>query len=91
MRVKKKATRRGCKKEVWFSTHATTNVVALANLMKQFRATCDSNDEEFVAHRDDEPNTVFRMHECGLRCCDLREEHAVFAVTAAGNKLGFTT
>ena len=63
MRVKKKATKRGYKKEVWFSTQAATNTLSLANLTKQFRATYDSNDEEFVVHRDDEPNTVFRMHE----------------------------
>ena len=52
--------------------------------------TCDSNDEEFVVHHAGEPNAVFRMHECGLHCCDPREDHAVFVITAAGNKLGFT-
>ena len=54
--------------------------------------TCDSLDEEFVVHREGtgEPNTIFRMHECGLHCCDPREEQAVFACTVAGNKLGFT-
>ena len=37
MVVNEKATIPGYKKEVWFSTKAITNIIALSNLIKQYR------------------------------------------------------
>ena len=45
MRVNQKATVKGYENEVWFSEKAIADVVALSNLIEQFRATHDSNEE----------------------------------------------
>jgi hypothetical protein len=53
-----KATMPGYTKTVWFITRAITNIIALRNLIYQYRVTCDSNDLMFVVHRelDSKPN-----------------------------------
>ena len=93
MLVTHKAKMPGYHKNVWFSKKAIANIVALSNLIKQYRVTCDSDDLMFVVHRESEnkPNVEFRMHESGLHCCDPREhEHIAFVTAVLGNKEGFT-
>ena len=65
--VSQKAAIAGCKREVWFSTSATANVIALSNLIQRCRVTHNSKDLMFVVHHDPEkPNTESCMHESGL-------------------------
>jgi hypothetical protein len=62
----RKATISGDQKEVWFSTDAVANIVALSDLIQQHCVTCDSNDVMFVVHREPENSNVeFRMQESG--------------------------
>jgi hypothetical protein len=69
MIVKREATVKGYRKNVWYSEKAITNIVALSNVIKQYRVTYDSDDLKFVVvHRESagKPNMEFRMHESGL-------------------------
>jgi hypothetical protein len=94
MLVRHKATIPGYKKKVWFSTRAITNIVALSNLIQQYRITYDSNNLMFVVHREpDKPNIEFRMHESGLHYYDPRtwmNERMLFINTVAENKTSFS-
>ena len=93
MLVTHKAKMPGYNKNVWFSKKAIANIVALSNLIKQYRVTYDSNDLMFVVHRetDNKPNMEFRMHESGLHYYDPREhQHIAFVTTVSGNMEGFT-
>ena len=93
MKVTRKAKLAGYHKSVWFSTRAIINIVALSNLIQQYRVTYDSLDKSFVVHRESEdlPNMEFRMHPSGLHYYNLREqEHVAFVSTVSGNKEGFT-
>jgi hypothetical protein len=54
MVVTRKATMEGYNKTVWFSTRAITNIIALRNLIDQYRVTYDSEDFMFVVHRESE-------------------------------------
>jgi hypothetical protein len=93
MAVSRKATLPGYNKSVWFSTRAITNIIALRNLIEQYRVTYDSDDLIFVLHRESEskPNMEFRMHESGLHYYDPRKEaHLTFVNTVSKNKEGFT-
>jgi hypothetical protein len=67
MVVTRKSTMKGYNKTVWFSTQAITNIIALHNLIDQYRVTYDSDDFIFVVHQESEskPNMEFRMHESG--------------------------
>jgi hypothetical protein len=51
MVVTRKAMMEGYNKTVWFSTRAITNIIALRNLIYQYRVTYDSDDLMFVVHR----------------------------------------
>ena len=42
------------KKYVWCSKYATTNIIDLKNLSKQYRVTYDNIDKIFVVHREDQ-------------------------------------
>jgi hypothetical protein len=93
MVVTRKATKPGYNKDVWFSTRAITNIIALSNLIQQYRVTYDSDDKMFVVHRESQgkPNMEFRMHKCGLHYYDPRnEKHLAFVYTVSENKEGFT-
>jgi hypothetical protein len=94
MLVSQKAMIPGYKKEVWFSTRALTNIIALSNLIQQYRVTYDSVNLMFVVHRGPEkPNMEFRMHKSGLHYYDPRSqknEQLAFVSTVAENMLGFT-
>jgi hypothetical protein len=93
MVVTQKATMPGYNKDVWFSTRAITNIIALSNLIQQYRVTYDSDDKMCVVHRESQgkPNMEFRMHKCGLHYYDARnEKHLAFVNTVSENKEGFT-
>ena len=94
MTVNRKATLPGYHKDVWFSTRAITNIIALRNIIQQYRVTYDSNDMMFVVHQElaNKPNMEFRMHESRLHYYDPREEtgHLAFVNTVSKNKKGFT-
>jgi hypothetical protein len=82
----------GYNKDVWFSTRAIANIVALSNFIQQYRVTYDSDDKMFVVHRESQgkPNMEFRMHKCGLNYFDTRnEKHAAFVNNVSENKEGF--
>ena len=92
MKVTHKAKMPGYHKDVWFSKRAITNIIALSNLIEQYRVTYDSNDLMFVVHRESEnkPNMEFRMHSSGLHYYDPRREPFAFVNTVSENKEGFT-
>jgi hypothetical protein len=93
MTVARKATMPGYNKTAWFSTRAITNIIALCNLIDQYRVTYDSDDLVFVVHRELEPklNMEFRMHESGLHYYEQRkEQHLTFVKTVSNNNAGFT-
>ena len=68
MTVTHKAQMAGYHAHVWYSKKAITNILALSNVIKQYRVTYDSDDQMFVVHRESDgmPNMEFRMHESGL-------------------------
>jgi hypothetical protein len=93
MVVTQKETMMGYKKTVRFSTRSITNIIALRNVIDQYRVTYDSYDLMFVVHGESEskPNMEFRMHESGLHYYDLRKEHYLtFVNTVSENKTCFT-
>jgi hypothetical protein len=93
MVVTRKATMMGYNKDVWFITRAITNIIALSNLIQQYRVTYDSDDKMFVVHRESQgkPNIEFPMHKCGLHYYYPRnEKYLAFVNTVSENKEGFT-
>jgi hypothetical protein len=91
MVVTQKATIPGYNKDVWFSTRAITNIIALGNSTQQYHVTYDSEDNMFVVHRESQgkPNMEFRMHKCGLHYYDPRKKkHLAFVNTVSENKEG---
>jgi hypothetical protein len=93
MVVTRKATIPSYNKDVWFSTRAITNIIALSNLIQQHRVTYDRDDKMFVVHRESQgkPNMEFRMHKCGLHFYDPRNKmHLAFMNTVSENKEGCT-
>ena len=92
MVVNHKAVMAGYHTPVWYSEHAITNILALKNVIKQYRVTYDSDDQMFIVHREKEnkPNMEFKMHESGLHYYDPRKQELIFVTTVSGNKEGFT-
>jgi hypothetical protein len=92
MTVTHKAKMAGYRTHVWYDKRAITNILALRNVIKQYRVTYDSDDQTFVVHREsvNKPNMEFRMHESGLHYYDPRNDDFVFVTTVSGNKQGFT-
>jgi hypothetical protein len=93
MVVTRKAMMEGYNKTVWISTRAITNIIALCNLIDQYRVTYDSDDFMFVVHRESEskPNMEFKLHQSGLHYYHPRKEHHLtFVNTVSENKTGFT-
>jgi hypothetical protein len=93
MVVTQKTTVEGYNKNIWFITRAITNIIALRNLIDQYRVTYDSDDLMFVFHLESEskPNMEFKMHKSGLHHYDPRKEHHLtFVNPASKNKTGFT-
>jgi hypothetical protein len=92
MVVTRKATMPGYTKYVWFSTRAITNIIALSNLIQQYRVTYDSDDKMCVVQQESQgkPSMEFRMHKCGLQYYDTRnKKHLAIVNTVSENKEGF--
>ena len=72
LKVTEKAILNGYHDNVWFSNKAITNIIALCDIIKQYRVTYDSDDLRFVVHREvaGKLNMEFIMHECGLHYFD---------------------
>ena len=93
MTINHKASITGYDNEVWFSKDAITNIIALSNLIKQYRVTYDSNDKMFVVHREavSKPNMEFKMHKSGLHYFNPKDVDFTFNInTVSDNKMGFT-
>ena len=94
MKVNHKATINGYDRPVWFSKDAITNIIALKNIIRQYRVTYNSDELTFAVHREaaNKKNMEFRMHANGFHWYDPREDITEFAFmeTVAGNKKGFT-
>jgi hypothetical protein len=88
MMVSCKAKIEGCNRDVWFSKDdATTNIIALSNLMKQHRVTYNSEDQMFVVHRENQnkPNRCTKVVSI-----ILIPKTCVFLSTVSGNSKGFS-
>ena len=81
----------GYHKNIWFSKKAITNIIALSNIIQQYRVTYDIKDENFIVHREAEYklNLEFRMHNSGIYYYDLCNKHFAFFNTVSGNKEGY--
>ena len=93
MTVRHKASITSYNHEVWFDKDAITNIIALSNLIKQYRVTYDSDDKMFVVHRGtiNKPDMHFKMHSSGLHYYDPQDTNFSFNVnTVSENKMGFT-
>jgi hypothetical protein len=93
MKVRHKAKITSYKHEVWFDKGAITNIIALSNLITQYRVTYNSNDEMFVVHRDsvNKHDIHFRMHATGLHYYDPKGDDFTFNInTVSENKMGYT-
>jgi hypothetical protein len=106
MVVTQQAQIKGYHADVWYDKNAITNILALKNVIKQYRVTYDSDDQTFVVHRESEnrPNMEFLMHESGLHYYISRNKSNksartdgtnndpdfVFVETVSGNKEGFS-
>ena len=92
MVVAHKAKMAGYHKNIWFSKRAITNIIALRNVIQQYRVTYDSEDKMFMVQQEAEgkPNMEFRMHKSRLHYYDPRNKHFAFIKTVSGNKEGYT-
>jgi len=90
--VNQQAIVAGYNPRVWFSTKAITNIIALHNLIQQYKVTYDSTEKMFVVHREqsNKPNMEFKMQANGLHVYEPRNESYTFISTVAGNKEGFS-
>jgi hypothetical protein len=92
MVVTRKATMPGYNRDVWFITRSITNIIALSNLIQQYRVTYDSDDTMVVVHRQSQgkSNMEFHMHKCELHYYNPRnEKHLAFVNSVSENKEGF--
>jgi hypothetical protein len=93
MKVHHKASITSYKHDVWFEKNAITNIIALSNLITQYRVTYDSDDKMFVVHRETvgKPCMHFKMHASGLHYYDPADDDFTFNInTVAENKMGYT-
>ncbi len=81
MKLSKIANVENYEHPVWYSSKAITNILALKNVIKQYRVTYDSDElVSFVVHRErlGYPNLIFEMHKSGLHYYDPRKQHFTF-------------
>jgi hypothetical protein len=93
MKVNHKASINGYDNKVWFSKDAITNIIALSNLIKQYRVTYDSIDKMFAVHQEDvdKPNMEFKMRKSELHYFNPKDVDLTFNInTVSDNKKGFT-
>ena len=77
---------------VWFSDEAITNILSLIDGIVLYQVTYDSNDMEFIVHRNEhgKPNMLFMMHSSGLQYWDPYNKDFNFINTVEDNKTVFT-
>ena len=82
----------GYHKNIWFIKRDIANIIALSNIVHQYRVTYDSEDNIFIVYREAEnkPNMEFRIHKSGLHYYNPRNKHFAFINTVSGNKEGYT-
>jgi hypothetical protein len=93
MTIQHKSKVPGYRPRVWFDDRAITNIMALKNVIKQYRVTYDSSKATvFIVHRQahGKPDMYFKMHPSGLHYFDPRDESFTFVNTVADNKSQFT-
>jgi hypothetical protein len=93
MVVTRKAIIPGYNKDIWFSTRAITNIIALSNLIQQYRLTYESDDKMCIVHWESQgkSNMEFCMQKCGLDYYNPRnEKHLAFVNTVSEKKEGST-
>ena len=92
MTVRHKAKIRNYLHDVWFDKHAITNIIALSNLIQQYRVTYDSDDKMFVVHREEigKRSMHFKMHSSGLHYYDPKDHEFTFVNTVSENLQGYT-
>jgi hypothetical protein len=56
MEVNKQAIMSGYHMHMWYNKKVITNILALSNVIKQYRVTYDSNDQMFMVYHDSEAN-----------------------------------
>jgi hypothetical protein len=90
MKLNHKATMAGSQ-DMWYDKKAITNILALSNIIKQYRVTHDSDNRMFVVHREDagKPKMEIRIHESGLHSYDPRDKEFIFVHTVSESKHGF--
>ena len=80
--------------DVWYDEHGIANILSLSNVIKRYRVTYDSrNNDGFIVHKPKGPNQYFKQHESGLFYLDTtaqNEESNVFLTTVNDNKAKFT-
>jgi hypothetical protein len=79
--------------KVWFNKRAITNILALANVAKQYCVTYDSGDTKgFVVHRAKFglPYMRFELHRSELHIYNPKEEQSTFVNTVKNNMKAFT-
>jgi hypothetical protein len=92
MTVRQQAKIKGYGKKVWYSERAIPHILALSNVIKQYRVTYDSNAQIFIVHCQPYgiQNLEFRMHHSGLHYYDPRDKEFTFVNTVSGNMEGLT-
>ena len=90
--VTHKAKVNGYKQYVCFCKDAITNIIAIRNLIKQYRVTYDSIYQIFVVHRKYQEilNMELKMHESGLNFYNSTNKEVLLIKTVSENKLGFS-
>ena len=65
---------------VWFDQKDITNLIALNNIIKQYRVTYNSLDDMFICHREGHGNNNmdFRINESGLHYYELEDDDFVY-------------
>jgi hypothetical protein len=89
MTIDHRAKISGYDEQVWFSKDAITNIIALSNLIKQYRVTYDSADEMFIVHREPagKPNMEFKMHSSGLHYHDPSDADLNFNINTVSENM----
>ena len=73
----------GYKQDLWFIKDAITEIIALKNLINQYRVTYDSIDQLFMVHSYDQekPNMELKMHEYGIHSYNPTDKAVVLINT----------
>jgi hypothetical protein len=91
MVVTRKSAIPGYNKDVWFSKRAITDIIALSNLILQYRVTYDSDDKMFVVHRESQgkPNMGFKwvIRSNQIKYCPVTVQYIDVALKIWGKNI----